>query len=160
MLMTIINASFNRRSEAVAAVEALREAGFTMGRDMPLNADPEFEVSPEPATSPGAEDSAPSAARGAAVGSIVGIIAGLGATPFVGPAGAVAGAGVGAYTGSLLGALKGLDEKEVTEDERSEEGALLKVDVQGPKSRTLALDILRAHGAAHVGEEGDDAGRA
>ena len=149
-MITII-ASFKQSSNAVTAVNALRCAGFTMGAEMPLLIDPQFEVSAQAAVSPGAEDSGATATKGAAIGGILGVIAGLTLTPLVGPAGAIAGAGVGAYAGSLVGALAGLNES--TGDAAAESGALLKVTVADPAGKARAVEILRMHDAAQVTEE-------
>jgi hypothetical protein len=149
--MNTIIASFKRSSDAVVAVKALRRAGFVMGAEMPLVADPEFEVSAQAAVSPGAEESGATATKGAAIGGLVGVIVGLTLTPFVGPAGAIAGAGVGAYTGSLVGALAGLSETTGSPEEES--GASLKVVVTDPAGRARVVEILHQQGAAQVNEE-------
>ena len=86
--MVTITASFKQNSDAVAAVNALKSAGFLLGPEMPLPIDTEFTVSAEQAVSPGAEDSGMTATTGAAIGGILGVIAGLTLTPLVGPAGA------------------------------------------------------------------------
>ena len=148
--MVTITASFKQNSDAVAAVNALKSAGFVLGPEMPLPIDTEFTVSVERAVSPGAEDSGMTATTGAAIGGILGVIAGLTFTPLVGPAGALAGAGVGAYTGSLVGALAGLDEPK--DDAAAESGALLKVSVADLPGKARAVEILRMHDAVNVTE--------
>lgn len=149
--MDTIVASFKRSSDAVSAVKVLRRAGFVMGPEMPLAADPEFEVSAQAAVSPGAEESGTTATKGAAIGGLVGVIVGLTLTPFIGPAGAIAGAGVGAYTGSLVGALAGLSE--TTGDPAQESGASLKVTVADSAGKARVVEILHQHDAAQVSEE-------
>jgi len=148
--MTQIIASFNQRSAASSALRALRHAGFELSPQMPLPIDPEFDVSPDAAVSPGAEESGTTAVGGAAIGATVGIITGLTLTPFLGPIGPLAGAGVGAYAGSLVGALAGLEESQ--DDVEGEPGALLELEVSDESGKARATEILNAHGAVSVSE--------
>lgn len=156
--MDIIIARFRDANAAAAAVQALRDIGFTTAQETTgAGAAADFEVSAAPATSPGAADTPGTATTGAVAGGVAGGVAGVVAaaiaSPFIGPGAILAGIGVGAYTGSLIGALSGTHHHPDDGRPLEREDEIVKVAVNGAAGRSQAMDVLTAHQAVDIREE-------
>ena len=162
-----VAATFDDRSEAERAINALKDAGFDRDqigvalRDRTAQGD-----LMEDTGTKAAEGAASGALGGGLLGGIVGFLVGVGALaiPGIGPvvaggalasalgiAGgtAAAGAGIGAVAGGLVGALVGLGipEEEAKYFESGFRSGRTLVTVNAGAGRaTEAVDILRAHG--------------
>lgn len=165
---TTIAGSFDDRTSAERAVNALKDAGFTgdqIGiamRDRTAQGQLVGDTSTH-----AAEGAATGAVGGGLLGGLVGLLVGIGALaiPGIGPviaggalasafglAGgtAVAGAGIGAAAGGLVGALAGMGIPETEAryfEERFRSGDTLVTVNTGAGRATEAVDILRSLGA-------------
>lgn len=161
MAATIVAGNFENNSQATQAVEKLVRSGVAPDRVCVFFLSPPgqhatFPIGGDRNESPGATQSDTGALKGAAVGGAIGLGAGVAASVLAGPIAALAGLGVGAYTGSLAGALNkaGKDESGKAEDRKQETirhaGMLVAVNVSEQTPESLAVDVLREHGARDI----------
>jgi hypothetical protein len=161
----IVAGTFQLQEQALAAVAALKEAGFARQEVTSFFVNPRgqhdlYPVGGDADDSPGAHHAPKGAVGGAEAGGAVGLLGAavaLAALPAIGPAAALLGvgvsAGVGAYTGSLAGALSTLgDPADATTDlpPPRKSGMLVAVAVGGQPGEADAVRVLRAQGALEI----------
>ena len=141
---------FRSWSEAQAAIQGLKAAGFT---EEQIGLAMEDQPDPEPESSTAAEGAAKGAAGGGMVGGLLGLLGSL-LVPGAGPivlggmlASTLAGVGIGAATGGLIGGLVGLgipEDKARYFDEALRSGGALVTVNAGTRTKE-ALEVLQQH---------------
>jgi hypothetical protein len=150
-MATILAGRFQLQDEAQAAIAALQDTGFAIGRISSFYVNPPGQHDMHPvggdrAKSPGAEDTGKGAGAGIGTGAALGAAVGAVATPVLGPIAPVTGAAVGAYAGSLMGSMSQTDEVEETPEVR-QAGMMVAVALGNADDEQAVLDTLRRGGA-------------
>jgi hypothetical protein len=169
--MELVTGLFENPQQAHEAIEALKQAGFEMKRNMGVMVregilEEHMEWDRTPAATHGA---VAGGAGGSALGGLVGLLAGLGALtiPGLGPVLAVGtlvaalesaavGAAAGAGAGSVIGALMGLglpeDEAHLYAEGVKRGGVLVTVEAEEEHAEK-ALAVMQKMGALNVEEQ-------
>jgi hypothetical protein len=164
MAATIVAGNFDSSSPATQAVEKLVHAGVAPDQVCVFFLNPPgqhatFPVGGDRNESAGATQTDSGAIKGAVVGGAIGLGAGAAAaaaTTVAGPIAILAGLGVGAYTGSLAGALSKTGNKaeraanEPKPAAPRDAGMVVAVKISEQAPETLAIDVLREHGAHDI----------
>lgn len=160
MSTTIIAGRFGQQTEVDETVEELLRAGFMRERISTFYMNPPgrhdaYPIGGDHDRSPGAKESDKGIAAGVAAGAAIGVAA----TPILGPVGPVTGALVGAHLGGVMGGLSHMKEEGETGD-RNEDvenaapirqaGMMIGVGVTGQHEEDVAVNVLRAAGAADI----------
>lgn len=155
----IIAGRFEQQSQAQDAIAEILRAGFNEDQISTFYVNPAgqhdtYKIGGDRDKSPGTEDNAAGRAAGMATGGAVGAAVGAVTTPFTGPLGAITGGMVGAHLGSFAGSLGSMkdDGEEVEEHEVPirQAGMLVAISVPEDDKENIAIDALRAVGAADI----------